>query len=251
MSDVIDRLVNRYPAGDGPFVFPGDKAWTFAYSNRNPIRTLAIAFVVAGVVDPVGEVELRRLNTARQVARGLADSCNASFGEIRFVSDGNGISEFLLDHVRLSDTKLRNWFAGCGLQVNQGSVAKPVNRGMASWFSEWQRVNLGGITVTDIDLVQTRVSDGAVEVIYELKRSHQPLDRWRPYRTDFPNFDVLSQVASAAGAKFRILYNHMGSAVGGQDRVDNASQVALFSYPLAGHRPDLMSFDEFVGRVTP
>ena len=250
MSDLIDRLVNRYPSGDGPFVFPGDKAWIFVYSNRDPIRTLAVAFVVTGLADPADEVELRRLNSARQVARVLADACNASFGEIRFVSDGNGITELRLNEVLLSDDELRNWFAGCGLQVNQGRVEKPVNLRMASSFSQWQRDNLGGIIVTDIDLVRTRVSDGGVELIYELKRSHYSLENWSPFSSDFPNFNVLSQVASAAGAKFRILYNVMSRGVGGRGRVDNASQVALFSYPPSSSL-GVMRFDNFVDRVAP
>ena len=254
MSDLISRLGKRYPTGYSPFVWSGGQSWTFAYSNRAPIRTLAIAFVVAHPAGPMGEVELRRLRAARQIARDLASACNASFGEIWFAAGRNGFDDLCLDQTSLSEPKLRDWFADCGLKVKSGHVVKSVNWGMASYFSTWQRDNLGSIIITDIDLVRTHMPDGTAGVIYELKRSYRSLEDWNPYRTDFPNFDVLSQVASEAGVSFRILYNYYSRGEAGQQRVDDASKVALFSYSSthqSSSRLGLVTFEDFVNGVIP
>ena len=252
MIDFISRLDKRYPTADGPFVWTNGKAWIYAYGNRDPIGPMAMAFVVAGPVDRADEVELRRLRSARRAASALAVACDVPFGEIWFSVGPTGLEDLRLDRGSLTEVQLRDWFASCGLRVNAGQVVKPVNRGMDSLFAEWLRANLGGIVISNIDLLRTNSDDGAVEFIYELKRSFYSLEGWSPFRKDFANFALLSHVASRAGVDFRILYNVYSQVVDDQPRVDDASQVALFSFSRTdqrSYRLGSMSFDDFVDGV--
>ena len=249
MGDLENRLSERYPNGGGPFIWSTGKSWIYAYSNRNPVRPLVVSFVVAGSEYPIDEVGLRRLNTGRLAARNLAAASNARFCELRFIDRLDGTKEVRLDQERIRHRALRQWFADSGLTVYSGSVGKAVNSEMPSWFSEWQRKWLGGIIIIDLDLMRICEADGSVEVIYESKRSKIPFHSWSPFREDYPNFDVASHVASACGARFRIVYNFYSETEDGQPRVDDASRVALFSYSLTGQhwsRLGHQSFERFV-----
>ena len=248
MSDLKRRLGMRYPAGDGPFLWPGVSSWIYVYSTRVPISLRAIAFVVAGNADPTDEVELSRFNSAKQVTGDHARACNVPFGEIRFVADQVRITEFRLNGVQLTEDQLRDWFDNCGLPVRKGGPVHVVNRGLPSLFSSWMRSNLGDISIADIDLMRISEADSTLEVIYELKRSHIPLAQWKPYLQDFQVFDVLSRVAAESDARFRILYNVMSRSAGRAPRPDDASRVSLFSYATGRGSTHLrtMSFDDFV-----
>lgn len=106
----------------------------------------------------------------------------------------------------ISLSELRDVFESFGLPVKRGAASKAINDSSSSAYHQWQRANLGSITVSDIDLLR-KSSGGAPGEIIELKRSYIPLEKWRPFPNDYANFNLLSSVADRCGVIFTIAYN--------------------------------------------
>src|SRR3546814_2212476 len=49
--------------------------------------------------------------------------------------------------------------------------------------------------------------NGIPSEIIELKRSYIGLDRWKPFQADFPNFNLLMNLAKFSSLKMTIAYN--------------------------------------------
>ena len=132
------------------------------------------------------------------------------------------------DFTSLSLEELRDEFSSVGLPVKGGMCGKCVNDSTSSAYHKWQRENLGSsITVSDIDLIRVGENGDPIEAI-ELKRSFFPLNRWRPYPDDFPNFNVVLSLCEKAEMRFTIAYNVRETK---PSFFDDPSRISIFSYP--------------------
>lgn len=111
-----------------------------------------------------------------------------------------------------------------GLDTKGGKPKKPFNSKPTSIYHIWQTVNFGKITATDIDLI--RYSKEYIIEICELKRSIYTLDRWRPFKNDYPNFELLSNLAAIMDAEFNIIYNRRIK----NPYYDNISELSVFNF---------------------
>src|SRR5690606_23313522 len=130
--------------------------------------------------------------------------------------------------------------------INNNTTAKYLNDKTSSAYHNWQRNSLGrGITVSDIDLY--RVSEnGTPKVIYELKRSYYSLERWNPFRDDYSNFKLISNLCNKAGLEFKIIYNVRHKS----PFFDDPSKLKLFSVNFDKTPPIILdgisTFEDFI-----
>ena len=126
--------------------------------------------------------------------------------------------------------QLRDIYERYGV-VQPGTARKRVNQYTSSPYHDWQRSNLGRITVSDFDLI--KYVDGEVKEIVELKRSKIPLDTWTPYTNDFPNFALLINTIVGSGKRipFTLYYNLMRAGQKGM-RVEDTSRIKVFDFVI-------------------
>lgn len=144
----------------------------------------------------------------------------------------------------ISLEKLKSIFQKLGLPVSTGQCLKSVNAATSSAYHNWQRANLGGIVVTDIDLFRLDNEGKPVEII-ELKRSYISLKDWCPFKRDFSNFNLLLAISKLANLKFNIAYNLRETEPVFKD---DASNISVFNYGKVNEstRVAELSFSEFV-----
>lgn len=110
---------------------------------------------------------------------------------------------------------------------------KDINAYSSSSYHEWQRQALGGIVVTDLDLVKIDRHNETIEKIFELKRSFRPLYEWEPYKVDNLNFCLIINaiIASKKNIPFHLFYNRYIDDING-NRIDDISKMSVFAFDI-------------------
>ncbi len=229
---------------DPAFVWVSGNAWILLYADSSAIVRV-LAFVSgSSVLQAVGSSR-SRLEIARGIAETLAVEANVPFTDVEFDDSVQSISSVRQDGETKSLDELREWFEAAGLPVTGKVTTKAINDASSSAYHNWQRANLGAIKVTDLDLIRLDSATGKVVEIYELKRSFQSFTVWRPYPVDFPNFNVVANLAERVGSWFSIVYNIRETKPVIRD---DASNVSLFEYSSSKGASALgvFSFEDFV-----
>lgn len=206
---------------DHPFMWVTGNAWTLIYGDRdsNPIL---VALVAGRSWAP--QLEIKGLVKRISDVAGLPwveISFDDTVGEIDYVDFAVGGAS--LRRISLPDLKAA--LRGLGLPTSSGATWKALNDASSSAYHNWQRANLGAITVSDIDLFRRRTELVPAEFI-ELKRSYIALEKWTPYRQDFPNFQLIHSVSQSCGIPMTIAYNVRQK----NPFRDDAENLSLFSY---------------------
>lgn len=218
-NNVYERLENL---SDHSFKWVSGNAWFLVYGDgeSNP----AIIAAVWGQNAPIPKDMLRllmQLSTAAELPFACIrfDDAAESIASVQLSINGERFEEVGLN-------ELRTRFASFGLPLAgpQGTT-KAINDQASSAYHHWQRQNLGRITVSDIDLLRL-AEDGTPSEIIELKRSYLPLERWRPYSADYPNFDLLNIIAERCSLPLTIAYNVRHK----NPFRDDASELSIFEY---------------------
>jgi len=138
---------------------------------------------------------------------------------------------------------LKTYFSKLGLSVKSGLCKKAINDARSSAYHGWQRENLGSIVVADIDLIRLGEDSNPIEII-ELKRSYIPLSQWTPFRADYANFNLLSNLTIKNTCFFIILYNLRTKS----PWFDDPSSVTLFKYyqSKGAEKIGQYAFEDFV-----
>lgn len=207
------------------YFFCTKDSWTLIYgdSDSNP-KLLAF---VSEVEDLSAVISVLEINQAKY-AKKIAENLSLPFIFIRFQKKSDKLFVILRGKkVIINYQKLKDIFTKFGVS-NSGTPSKPVNQYSSSPYHDWQRNNLGKITVSDLDLVKFE-QDEVVEII-ELKRSKISLEKWRPYEDDFPNFQLIinSILNSNKNINFRIYYN-LFTNDGSGGRVEDISLIKVFT----------------------
>ena len=214
---------------DGSFVWASGSAWILLYSDKSA-SVKALVFVSGKSSHGLNSETDSRLLAAEGAARKLAVTGGVPYATILFDDLAVEIDHVQLDTRAVTLSELKNWFFDKGLDVKTGSTRKAINSRESSAYHNWQRANLGAISVTDIDLI--RFDDKRLRIIQliELKRSFYSLSKWSPYPVDFSNFNAIESLASRVDADFLIVYN-----VRHRDPWhDDASSLSIFSYSENG-----------------
>lgn len=120
---------------------------------------------------------------------------------------------------------------------------KDINAYSSSSYHDWQRQTLGGIVVTDLDLIKINRHNKTIEKIFELKRSFKPLYEWKPYPVDKPNFCLIINaiIASKKNIPFWLLYNEYKKIDG--NRIDDISKISSFSFDVPWKSGSFISYE--------
>ena len=215
---------------DLDYYFSAEHTWMLVYGNAASVpKILVFANKVADINDDCTAEELNESNKALSIARYL----NLPFIFVRFMVNSEVVSvweESVGQWRMLGYDQLRDIYERYGV-VQPGTARKCVNQYTSSPYHDWQRSNLGRITVSDFDLI--KYVDGEVKEIVELKRSKIPLDTWTPYTNDFPNFALLINTIVGSGKRipFTLYYNLMRA---GQKvmRVEDTSRIKVFDFVI-------------------
>ena len=198
------KQLNRYK-------FVSGNAWQLVYGD-NSCNPLLLILAVGVAINEIDEEPTSEEKYAFSLLHAIADKTNLPIRYIRFASDVDEV-----ENVRLSDgsfvysvlsmPELSDLFASYDLPVSNTKTAKYLNDRTSSAYHNWQRNSLGAaLTVSDIDL--WRINDlGEPEIIFELKRSYYELIGWQPFRDDYSNFKLISNLCNKASIKFKIMYN--------------------------------------------
>lgn len=193
---------------DLDYYFSAEHTWMLVYGNAASVpKILVFANKVSDINDDCTAEELNESNKALSIARYL----NLPFIFVRFMVNSEVVSvweESVRQWRMLEYDQLRDIYERYGV-VQPGTARKRVNQYTSSPYHDWQRSNMGRITVSDFDLI--KYVDGEVKEIVELKRSKIPLDTWTPYTNDFPNFALLINTIVGSGKRipFTLYYNLM------------------------------------------
>lgn len=213
---------------DLDYYFSAEHTWMLVYGNAMSIpKIMVFASKVANINSGCEKEEMDEANKAFSIARYL----RLPFIFVRFMLNSEEIGvweERVGEWRKLSYNQLRDIYEQYGV-VQPGTARKPVNQYTSSPYHDWQRNNLGRITVSDFDLI--KYADGEVKEIVELKRSKISLDRWNPYSNDYPNFALLINtiVGSGNDIPFTLYYNLMRDGQKGM-REEDLSSIKVFDF---------------------
>lgn len=213
---------------DLDYYYSAEHTWMLVYGNAASIPKI---MVIASKVDNVSSGWIGEERNEANKAYSIAKYLRLPFIIVRFMVNSEVVrvwEENAGEWRTLTYDQLRDIFEGYGV-VQPGTARKRVNQYTSSPYHDWQRTNLGRITVSDFDLI--KYVDGEVKEIIELKRSKIPLDSWNPYSNDYPNFALLINtiVGSGKNIPFSLYYNLMRDGQMGM-REEDLSRIKVFDF---------------------
>lgn len=212
------------------FRFVTGNAWQLVYGN-NSCLPLVLVFAV-GV--PVAEIENPPSDEERAAFNLLSIAGERAMLPVKYIRFACDVYE--IETVRVSDGSfayssltmpaLSELFRSFGLPISNTRTAKYLNDKTSSAYHKWQRSSLGAaLTVSDIDLWRLSES-GTPETVFELKRSIYDLGRWAPFKDDYRNFMLISNLCNKAGMQFRIIYNQR-TKIPFEDKIDRLKTFSV------------------------
>lgn len=219
------------------FRFVVGNAWQLVYGN-NKCEPLLLVFAMG-----VSEKNLESQPTINEIGgfnllNLVSKKADIPILYLRFACDIENVTDVVicdeaLNYEKISLQELSERYSTYGLPISKSSTNKYLNDKTSSAYHNWQRSNLGSsLTVSDIDLWKID-ADGNPEIIFELKRSYYDLQRWQPFRDDFNNFKLISNLCNRSGIKFKILYNQRTKNPF-NDKIDN---LKLFDVNFDNSKP--------------
>ena len=213
---------------DLDYYYSAKDNWMLVYGNSASIpKILVFASKVENIASACSDKEMQEANKAFSFARYL----KLPFIFVRFMvnNDQVGLWEESAGNWRtVTYDQLRDIYERYGV-VQPGTAKKRVNQYTSSPYHDWQRNNLGRITVSDFDLI--KFSNGQWQEIIELKRSKYSMDKWNPFTNDYPNFALLINtiVGSGKNISFSLYYNLLKDGPMGS-RVEDISIIKVYDF---------------------
>jgi hypothetical protein len=218
---VYDAILNSNQRDD--FTWAAENAWILVYGTAEA-APLLIALVF-GMSSGRNQVLFDTVRTLSRITNtpGIAIEFDDTETEISTVQLWKSIHDSTIVTATLED--LKRHFQTLGLAVSSTPIGKAINDKSSSAYHNWQRSSLGGsITVSDLDLIRLGPNE-FIEVL-ELKRSFYPVESWQPYRDDFRNFQLISNLLNGTGIRFHIAYNQRVKT----PYKDDASRISVFEF---------------------
>jgi hypothetical protein len=210
------------------YYYSAEPTWMLVYGDASSIpKIMVFVSEVDSINNNCSDVEINKANKAFSIARYL----RLPFIFVRFMVNSGvvGVLEENDGQWRtLTYDQLGDIYAEYDV-VQPGTAGKRVNQYISSSYHAWQRNSLGGITVSDFDLI--KFIDDEVKEIVELKRSKKSLNDWEPYHNDYPNFALLINtiIGSGKNIPFTLYYNLMKDGQKGM-REEDISSIKVFDF---------------------
>lgn len=124
-------------------------------------------------------------------------------------------------------------------------MVKELNRHTSNEFHDWQRKNLPGkFIIQDIDTWPIVVSNSEKDYeplcLIELKRSFIDIEKWKPWKSDLPNYLSLYRLSVKARIPLIVLYFKKGEEIKGE------SKIAIFKINYVKKEEPWISFERRV-----
>lgn len=205
-----------------------ENSWMLVYGNSVSVPKI---FVLLSKVDDISKNCSDKEMIKKESSSFIASYLKLPFIFIRFMEKSERVGVWNGDEENqknLTYNQLRDLYEKYGV-VQPGTAKKNVNQYLSNPYHEWQRENLGSITVTDFDMI--KFVDGKVEKIIELKRSKILLEKWNPFKEDYPNLALLINTIVASGKKIPLIlyYNLMIDGPKGK-RVEDISNIKVYDF---------------------
>lgn len=209
-------------------VWVSGNAWLVLHADRHE-QVKSIAMIAgASVLDDPDAATRARLKSVWAVAKRLAEAIQVPLDAVRFDDRSSVLERVTVNRRPLALLDWKEQLAGYGLPVDEDAARTEINHASSSAYHTWQRDALGAIKVADVDLIRVDGKSASGLELIELKRSFITLEHWRPYPDDYPNFNLILDVATRAGARMTIAYNRRLETPSFDD---DASLLSLFDYP--------------------
>ncbi|MBO8140359.1 MAG: hypothetical protein H0Z22_07840 [Thermosipho sp. (in: Bacteria)] len=213
------------------FKFSTSNIWELVYGNENS-DPLLLALLIG--IDDENELKNIFQKEAYSHLEYLSKKANLPLICVAFKVEDEINEVYFSNHnqkcfstLKLDD--LAGKFKKYGLQIKNSNTNKYLNDKTSSAYHKWQRDNLGNkITVSDIDLWVVDIKTKIPIAILEIKRSKILLQNWVPFKRDYPNFKLLSNLCNKAGLKFKIVYYYMKESSSSSKRLEDISQIKVF-----------------------
>ncbi len=237
-------------AGASHFKFVVGDAWQLVYGD-NQCNPLLLVFAKGVPSEQLNSQLPDEDLEAAKLFRHCSEKTRLPLAVVKFPVDTEEVKEVRFttgtefETISMQDLSAR--YGRYGLPVSDTATDKYLNDKTSSAYHNWQRQSLGREpTVSDIDLWKLD-NDGNPQIILELKRSFISLEKWEPFRDDYRNFCLISNLCNAAGISFLITYNIM---VKEPQFKDDPAQIALFDIDFSKTPPitkrSIVTFEEFL-----
>lgn len=225
-NDVYKRISESNNSSD--YIYAVGNSWQLVYGDRSANPKICV------YVKGVKSTELFEDNSKEDqvfynILYLLSKKISIPCYIMKFPTDLGGLSNSMVININNKKSTLENWlriFHDNGIHNPDINSNKPINDKVSSGYHQWQFNNLKGFTVSDLDLVKVDCNNNPL-IVWELKRSMYPLERWKPFREDYNNFRLMSNLCYPSNVSFKIAYNHL-SGRQGERRIDNASKLKIF-----------------------
>jgi len=88
---------------------------------------------------------------------------------------------------------------------------KKQNDKLSSDFHLWQREKLKVGIFTDVDMLRYDEANGKIKCIYELKRSVNSMDTWKPFLNDKNNYSILANMCELLKVPLVVVFNNQSA----------------------------------------
>lgn len=223
--------IYKYVHDEGlDYYYSAEHTWMLVYGNAASIpKILVFVSKVSDIGQSYSTEEKNDANKAFLIAKYL----KLPFLFVRFMVNSEAVVIWegnKREWRKLTYSQLRDLYERYGV-VKPGTAKKRVNQYLSSPYHDWQRRNLGRITVSDFDLI--KYVDGEVKEIIELKRSKISPNVWKPYIKDYPNFALLINtiVGSGKSIPLTLFYNLMRDGQRGM-REEDISRIKVYDFVI-------------------
>lgn len=218
--------VNRYR-------FPNDNFWFLVYGEKNGCQP-KLLIALSGYEEKEFKNKTLKINEMDFVdyIKQFSKRTNVPWIYVRFNVADKSMKEVMImsENKRLSLINVelyKNILEYFGLTlVDKNSQTKDFNTGGPSnIYQIWQMKISNTMISSDIDLFKVDDNNKITDV-YELKRSKIDIEKWEPFKMDYHNFQLLTNLLIKANIKFHIVYNEYSQNENG--RKDNIQKVKIF-----------------------
>lgn len=204
--DYVDKKMDN-------FVYAKENLWLLVYGNK---RCEPKVIIVLSALDKESYKAEKFSPAETEIvyyATQISEKSGIPWIYVSFIKDEKKLSKVKvyspkkdLLYKEISPDELAEIYKSFDLFIVKKESGKTINKQYSNVYQKWQMTIGYGLTGSDIDIM--KVKKGNIESVYELKRSHIAIEKWRPYPADFHNFVLLSKLFLKCGIKFYIVYNY-------------------------------------------
>lgn len=221
--DYVEKNHNDY-------VFAKENIWLIVYGNKRCEPKVILVLSALTKEQYLCNKLLPHETEMIYYAQQLSERSQIPWIYVSFICDSKELkrvkvisSKLGMNFEEMSPDKLADIYRSFGLFIVEQPSGKTINKQYSNVYQIWQMSIGKGLTGSDIDLL--RLEKGIIKSVYELKRSHIPINSWKPYPADFHNFVLLSKLFILCKIDFYIVYNYRKES----PFLDDISKLKVYS----------------------